>query len=99
MDYPFGQFYRLLLLLALRKNELAQAKWTELHPQLRSILKDAAANERRVNWAEIDPAIKLLTIPAARFKSNRNFPVPLPDMTLEILEVKVSLSSELTAVG
>ena len=41
LGYPAGPFYRLLLLTGVRLNELADAKWSELHPDLRRLMRDA----------------------------------------------------------
>jgi integrase len=85
-DYPFGDFYRMLMLNGLRKSELSQAKWSELHPELRRVIRDAAANKRRVHWPEIRDDIKLLTIGSERFKSATVHLVPLSNMSCAILE-------------
>ena len=42
LGYPAGPIYRLLLLTGCRLNEIADAKWSELHPELRRVLREAA---------------------------------------------------------
>jgi integrase len=86
LGYPMGAFYKLLLLTALRRNELAEAKWSEFHPELRRVLRNAAANEERVDWMRVDDKYKLLTIPAARFKSDAVHLVPLSNDACAVLE-------------
>lgn len=87
LGYPAGPIYRLLLLTSCRVSEIADARWSELHPELRRILRDAAKNkDERVDWAAVPAAQKLLTIPAARFKSDTEHTVPLTDAACAVLE-------------
>jgi integrase len=86
LGYPIGAFYRLLLLTGLRKTELAKAQWSELHPELRRLLREGAANKRAVEWGRVPDAIKLLTIPPERFKSDAVHLVPLSNTACAILE-------------
>ncbi len=62
MGYPFGPWYRLLLLTGQRRNEWAEAR-----------------------RSEIDTDRRVLEIPVARYKSNRDHVVPLADPAWEIV--------------
>ncbi|MFD0987806.1 tyrosine-type recombinase/integrase [Methyloligella solikamskensis] len=85
IGHPYGDFYRLLLLTGLRVNELGRARWSELHPQLRSVIRDAGKKGAQIDWTRIKDETKLLTIPAARFKSKLEHLVPLSDDACQIL--------------
>lgn len=82
LGYPYGPLYRLLLLTGTRLNEAAQARWSELHPDLRRILSGG----KKVDWTAVPEKVKVWTIPAERFKSDVEHLVPLPDDALRILE-------------
>jgi integrase len=41
LGYPYGPFYRLLLLTGVRVSELSKAQWAEFHPELRRRLREA----------------------------------------------------------
>lgn len=86
LGYPAGPLYRLLLLTGCRLNEIADAKWEELHPELRRTLRDASRKRERVDWSAVPAAHKLLTIPRERFKSDREHQVPLSDDACVVLE-------------
>ncbi|MGO8923341.1 MAG: tyrosine-type recombinase/integrase [Xanthobacteraceae bacterium] len=85
LGYPYGLFYRLLLLTGVRVNELAQAQWSEVHPELRRLLREAKAG-KPVDWSAVDDSVKLWTIPRERFKSDAEHIVPLSDDALALLE-------------
>jgi integrase len=88
---PYAEFYKLLMLTGLRKNELAQARWAELDPALRKALRDARAaapvNKQtpKVNWSTLPDEIKILRVPASRFKSDREHVVQLSHDALDII--------------
>ena len=88
---PYAEFYRLLLLTAARKNELAQARWAELDPALRKALRDARvgtpANKQppKINWSALPDEIKTLTVPAERFKSEHSHSIQLSHDALDII--------------
>jgi Arm DNA-binding domain/Phage integrase family len=84
--YPWQPFYRMLMLTATRTEELADAAWSEFHPALRRLIRDAARAGEPVNWTAVDNSIKLWTIPRERFKSDAEHVVPLPDVACAILE-------------
>ncbi len=84
LGYPFGPFYRLLLLTGVRVRELAGAKWSELHPEVRKAIRDAARTGAAVDWDSVPAAAKLLTVPRERFKSDTEHTVPLSDDALAI---------------
>jgi integrase len=87
MQYPAGPCYHLLLLLGVRVNELAKARWSELHPELRRLIREAQReNRRRIDWATVDDGAKLWTIPRERFKSDAEHLVPLSDDACRLLE-------------
>jgi integrase len=86
MGYPAQQVYRLLVLTGCRLNEIVHAKWSELRPELRRILREAARKNERVNWAAVPDAHKVLTIPPERFKSGRVHHVQLSDAACAVLE-------------
>lgn len=82
----WGAAYRLLLLTGCRVNEIAGARWSELHPELRKVLRDAAKKGERVVWSEVPDEHKVLSIPRERFKSDSEHIVPLTDAACEVLE-------------
>lgn len=86
LGYPAGPIYRLLLLTGCRASEITDAKWSELHPGLRKVLRDAARKNERVDWAAVPATHKLLTIPRERFKSDAEHAVPLTDAACAALE-------------
>ena len=86
LGYPAGPAYRLLMLTACRVSEIAEARWSELHPELRRVIRDAAKDERRVDWSGVDDKIKLIIIPRERFKSDAEHAVPLCDAACAIIE-------------
>jgi integrase len=81
LNYPSGPFFRLLLLTGCRLNELAKARWSELHPELRRLLRD----RKPIEWEAVDPGIKILVIPRERFKSDAEHIVQLSDDACRIL--------------
>jgi integrase len=84
LEQPWRQFYHLLLLLGTRVSELAKARWSELHPEIRRDLREAAG--KPVDWLAVDDSVKLWTIPSERFKSGTDHIVPLTDDALRIIE-------------
>lgn len=86
VGYPAGPFYRLLLLTGMRKNELAQGLWTELHPEMRRLIREAVKAGQPVNWAAVPATVKTFTVPRERFKSDAEHVVPLVDDACAIIE-------------
>jgi integrase len=85
LGYPYSPLYRLLLLTGCRLNEIAKAKWSELHPELRKALREAAKSCVRVTWGAVPNAAKALTIPRERFKSDAEHVALLSDDALDII--------------
>lgn len=81
-----GSAYRLLLLTGCRVSEIVGARWSELHPDLRKALRDAAKKGERVDWSAVPDEHKTLTIPRERFKSNAEHVVQLTDAACEVME-------------
>jgi integrase len=86
LGYPYGSLFRMLLLTGCRLNEAARAQWSEFHPELRRIIREAKRAGRAVDWSTVPEKTKSWTIPAARFKSNAEHLVPLSDDVCELLE-------------
>jgi hypothetical protein len=86
LGFPAGPFFQLLLLTAVRVSELAKARDSELHPELRRVMREAARAGRPVDWATVAPEVKLWTVPRARFKSDTDHPVTLSNDACRILE-------------
>ncbi len=81
LGYPAGPLYRLLLLTGCRLSEIAEARWSELHPELRRALRKGDAD-----WSAVPAAHKVMTIPRERFKSDAEHIVPLVDDACRCLE-------------
>jgi integrase len=73
-----------LLLTGCRRNEIAQAQWSELHPEIRKAIRSAAGAS--VDWSSVPATAKVLIIPRERFKSDSEHPVALSDDALRIIE-------------
>lgn len=86
LDYPAEPFYRLLLLTGCRKNEIGQARWSELHPEVRRSIRDAKARNAAVDWRAVPSTVKMLVVPRERFKSDSEHRVQLTDDALRVLE-------------
>jgi integrase len=86
LGYPYGPFYRLLLLTAVRIGELIGARWSELHPEIRQAIREARARGEGVDWSALPAHVKVWTVPAERFKSEVDHIVPLQDDALRIIE-------------
>jgi integrase len=86
LNHAYGPFYRALLLTGLRRDELGKAKWTEINPEMRRVMRDAAVRDYKVDWTQVPDTCKVLVIPAHRFKSNVDHVVPLANATCEIFE-------------
>ncbi|HEX9764279.1 MAG TPA: integrase arm-type DNA-binding domain-containing protein, partial [Candidatus Acidoferrales bacterium] len=86
LGYPAGPIYRLLLLTGCRVSEIAAARWSELHPELRKVLREAARRDERVDWSVVPDEHKTLTVPRERFKSDAEHVVQLTDAACEVLE-------------
>jgi len=82
LSYPAGPFYKLLLLTGVRLNELADASWSEFHPELRRLLRQ----RKPVDWSTIDDKFKAWTVPPERFKSDAEHLVALSDEALRLIE-------------
>jgi integrase len=83
LRYPYGPLYRLLLLTGCRLNEVAHARWSELHPELRRAIREARGSG--VDWSAVPNNVKTWTIPRERFKSDAEHVVPLVDDACTIL--------------
>ena len=94
LGYPFGPFYRLLLLTAVRVRELAGAKWSELHPEIRKAIREAARTGVAVDWGRVPAAAKVWSVPRERFKSDTEHAVPLSDAALAIFASLPRFSGE-----
>jgi integrase len=94
LGYPFGPFFKLLLLTGVRVAELAEAKWSELHPEVRRAIRDAARTGVAVDWARVPAAVKVWTVPRERFKSDTEHPVQLSDDALAIFASLPRFSGE-----
>ncbi len=92
LQYPYRQFYELSVLLGTRVSEMAGARWSEFHPEIRKRIRDAAKAEKSVDWRTVDDNVKTWTIPRERFKSDAQHLVPLPDFALSILETLPRMS-------
>jgi integrase len=86
LGFPGGPFFQLLALTACRRNELAKARWSELHPELRRILRDGNRSRVPVDWAAVPAEVKVLTVPRERFKSDTDHAVQLSDDACRIVE-------------
>jgi integrase len=86
LGYPYGFLFRILLLTGCRLNEVARAQWSEFHPELRRVIREAKRGARSVDWATVPEKSKSWTIPAARFKSDVAHLVPLSDDVCALLE-------------
>jgi integrase len=83
LGYPFTPFYRLLLLTGCRLSEIAEARWTELHPELRRRIREARGQP--IDWSAVPDDVKVLTIPRERFKSDADHIVHLSSDALTII--------------
>ena len=79
----YGSLFQLLALTGARVNELAKARWSESDPQLRKALRDARGAP--VDWRSIPDEIKVLRVPAERFKSDREHVIALTGDALAII--------------
>jgi integrase len=84
LGYPYGPLFKLLLLTGCRRNEAAQARWPELHPEIRKAIRSAAGAP--VDWSAAPATAKVLTVPRERFKSDSEHCVALSDDALRIIE-------------
>jgi integrase len=91
LGYPYGPLYRLLLLTGVRVNELARARWSEFHPELRKIIR----GRQPIDWADVPDTTKVWTIPRERFKSDAEHVVPLSDDACAILATLPRFSGDL----
>lgn len=89
LGYPFGPLFQLLLLTGKRRDEVANASWSEFHPNLDRILRKHAQDRKPIKWPEVPADWKIWTIPAARMKGEegeaRAHVEPLSNSALEIL--------------
>lgn len=92
LSYPYGPVYRLLTLTALRLREVANAEWTEFHPDVVRALRNRKEGER-VDWSKFSSEQLIWVVPAARMKGKdsgskkaRPHTVPLTSELLTILE-------------
>jgi integrase len=85
LDRPYGALFRLLALTGARLNELARARWSELDPTLRRVLRDARTGAA-INWGVVSDENKVLRVPAERYKSDRVFVMQLTGDALTIIE-------------
>jgi hypothetical protein len=91
MPYPYGPFYQLLPLTALRLNALADAPWSEFHPELRRVLRlyDEADCKQPINGSKVALEHRTWIVPKERMKGEdgdaRDHAVALPPVALEII--------------
>jgi integrase len=88
LPYPAGPCYQLLILTGLRLNEVAEARWSELHPTVTRAIRQRGGEP--INWTQF-PADQLYwEVPKERMKgrtdSARSHVVPLTPQMLAILE-------------
>jgi hypothetical protein len=90
MQYPYGPVYHLLVLNALRLNEVADAAWTEFHPAVQRAIRNKHEGTADVRWRAIPPADRYWTIPADRMKGRnskaRAHVVPITLATFRVLD-------------
>jgi integrase len=86
MGYPYGCLFRVLLLTGCRLNEVARAQWSEFHPELRRVIREARRTKSAVDWNTVPEKSKTWTIPAARFKSDAEHLVPLSNDVCALFE-------------
>jgi integrase len=86
LGYPYGCLFQMLLLTGCRLNEVARAQWSEFHPELPRVIREAKRAEHSVDWATVPEKNKSWTIPAVRFKSDVAHLVPLSDDVCALLE-------------
>lgn len=87
IGYPAGPILQLLLLTGARRNEIAQASWSELHPTMRQLIRESVRSGQRVSWAAVSNEYKTLTIPPERFKSGVSHTIQLSDWACSVIEV------------
>ncbi|TBB88096.1 tyrosine-type recombinase/integrase [Rhizobium ruizarguesonis] len=85
LGYPYGPLFRLLAITGQRKSEVAGARWIEFHPDLVQMLRKKMS-DGAIDWAKVDKALKVWTVPPERFKSDAANLVPLTDDALAVLE-------------
>jgi hypothetical protein len=97
LPYPHGPAYRLLLLTALRLNEVADVSATELHPTIARALRNRKAS-KGVGWSDVPPTDWIWTIPKERMKGRnedaRAHVIPLTPGVLDILEKLPTFGAE-----
>jgi integrase len=86
LSYPYGCLFRMLLLTGCRLNEVARAQWSEVHTELRRVIREAKRAQRGVDWSTVSEKSKSWTIPATRFKSDAEHLVPLSNDVCALLE-------------
>jgi integrase len=77
MPYPYGPAARMLLLTGQRHREVAEARRSEFHPELLSLIRKHDAEP--VSWQNVSADWKLWSVGAERFKSDAPHMVPLPN--------------------
>ena len=85
LGYLAGPAYRLLLLTGCRVNEIAGARWSELHPELRRVLRDAAKRES-ASTGPRSPTSRRSCHPAEAVQDDAEHAVHLTDAACEDLE-------------
>jgi len=88
MKYPVKQTYQMLALTGCRLSEVAEARWSEFHPVVRTAIRRRDANP--IGWNQFDKEQLVWTIPASRMKGKNGkakpHVVPLTHDVLRILE-------------
>jgi integrase len=85
LGYPYGPLFRMLVLTGQRKAEVAEARWSEFHPDVVRTIESHKFTEKPIDWSKVPNESKIWTIPPERFKSNASHRVPLTDDVLTIL--------------
>lgn len=88
LSYPYGPVYRLLTLTALRLREVANAEWSEFHPDIVRALRNRKDGVS-IDWSQFSVEQMIWVIPASRMKgrdsgSKKARPHTVP-LTAEIL--------------
>jgi integrase len=87
--YPAGAAYKVLMLTALRLNEVADARWSEFDPAVTRTLRQRE-DDGPVDWSHLKPEQLIWIVPAERMKGRnedaRPHAVPLTPDILRVVE-------------
>jgi integrase len=88
MPYPVKQAYQMLALTGCRLSEVADARWREFHPAVRTAIRQRG--DAPIDWSKFDSEQLSWTIPAERMKGKNSkakpHKVPLTPQMLALLE-------------